>query len=307
MMPEEPLRLDDIVKQFRTPGGMVTAVDGVTLALAAGETVALLGPNGAGKTTLLDMVCGLAEPSSGHIRALGKEPRQAVIEGDLASVLQTGGLLRDLTVRETVQVVAALHGRRGRVDNVLAEAGLTGLARRRVGRCSGGEKQRIKYALALIPDPRLLVLDEATAGLDQEGRAELWDHVRRRAAAGTTVLYSTHHLEEIEGLADRVIVLDDGRVVGDSAVADLTGDTASRLVGAHVTDTATARRAAHAIAQLAGVRSVESDGEWVRVLSRPGHSDEVALRLLTEFAADDLTVRPPPLSAALQALTEPGD
>lgn len=301
--PDGPLRLSDVVKRFRTPGGVVTAVDGVTVTLAAGQTVALLGPNGAGKTTLLDMVCGLAKPTSGQIRALGKAPRQAVVEGDLASVLQTGGLLRDLSVRETVQVVAALHRRRERVDAVLAEAGLTDLARRRVGRCSGGERQRIKYALALIPDPRLLVLDEATAGLDQEGRAELWDHVRRRAAAGTTVLYSTHHVEEIEGLANRVIVLDGGRIVGDSSVADLTGDTASRLVGAQVADPATARRVAQAIARLPGVHSVESDGARIRVLTHPGHSDEVALRLLTEFAAADLTVRPPSLPAALQALT----
>lgn len=300
---DEPLQLTGVVKRFRASGGAVTAVNGVTLSVAAGETVAMLGPNGAGKTTLLDMVCGLAEPSSGSIRTLGRAPRQAVIDGDVASVIQTGGLLRDLTVRETVQVVAALHHRRERVDAVMAEAGLTGLARRRVGRCSGGEKQRIKYALALIPDPLLLVLDEPTAGLDQEGRAELWDHVRRRAAHGTTVVYSTHHLEEIEGLADRVIVLDSGRVVGDSPVADLTGETATRVVCARVADATTARRTTQALGRMAGVHLAEADGERIRIMSRPGCSDAVAFRLLGEFAATDLTVRPPSLSMALQALT----
>jgi ABC-2 type transport system ATP-binding protein len=304
---DQPLQLTGVVKRFGASGGVVTAVDGVTLAVSAGETVAMLGPNGAGKTTLLDMVCGLAEPSSGRIRTLGRAPRQAVIDGAVASVLQTGGLLRDLTVRETVQVVAALHHRRERVDAVMAEAGLTGLAHRRVGKCSGGEKQRIKYALALIPDPLLLVLDEPTAGLDQEGRAELWDHVRRRAASGTTVLYSTHHLEEIEGLADRVIVLDRGRVVGDSPVADLTGETAIRQLCARVADAATARQAARLVGRMAGVRLAEADGERVRIMARPGCSDEVALRLLSEFAATDLTVRPPSLSAALQALARSGE
>jgi len=164
------IELRHLVKSFRPLRGSadteVTAVDGIDLTVGHGEVVAFLGPNGAGKTTTLDMVLGLTEPTSGTARVFGRPPRHAVVAGEVSAVLQTGGLLRDLTVRETVRMIASTYAATTPVDEVIDRAGLAALAHRRVSKCSGGEQQRLRFALALLPDPRLLILDEPTAGMD---------------------------------------------------------------------------------------------------------------------------------------------
>ncbi len=297
------LSLEQVTKRFTVGAADVTALDGVTVMVRRGERVALLGANGAGKTTCMDLVCGVTQPTSGTVQALGITPRRAVREGRLTAVLQTGGLLRDLTVRETVQVIAGLHRRPERTDVVLAESGLTGLAKRLVGRCSGGEQQRLKYALALIPDPEVLVLDEPAAGLDREGRAALWEHVRERSRQGTTIVHSTHHLEEIEGLADRVLLLRAGRLVADLAIADLTGVHSSRTITARLPGSDTAARAVQELTSLDGVSDDGSSGAMVRLTAGAASSDEVAARLLRDFGGADLLVAPLTLEAALSELT----
>src|SRR5699024_3032622 len=146
---------------------------GVDLAISPGEVVAILGPNGAGKTTALDMVLGLTEPTTGSITSFGAAPRRAVHDGRVSAVLQTGGLLHDLTARETVRMIASTFPRRHQpVEDVLHRAGLAAKADRRVSKLSGGEQQRLRFALALLPDPDLLILDEPTAGMDVAARRE---------------------------------------------------------------------------------------------------------------------------------------
>src|SRR4051812_3694036 len=158
--------LRGVTKRF----GAVTAVDGLDLTIQPGEIVAFLGPNGAGKTSTIDMVLGLSRPDAGTAEVFGMAPRTAVAHGLVTAVMQTGGLLKDLTVAETVELTAALFAHTRPVAEVLQRAGLTEIAGRRVGRCSGGEQQRLRFAMALLPEPELIILDEPTTGMDVEGR-----------------------------------------------------------------------------------------------------------------------------------------
>lgn len=210
-----------LVKEFRGPGGTVRAVDGLDLTIRPGEVVAFLGPNGAGKTTTIDMVLGLAAPTSGQVRVFGKEPAKAIADGQVAAALQTGGLLRDITVGETVELTAALFGRTGSAVPYLERAGIADLAGRKVGRCSGGQQQRLRFAMALVSEPDLLLLDEPTTGMDVRGRREFWTAIRHDAEAGRTVMFATHYLEEAEAYADRIVLVSRGRVVADGTVAEL--------------------------------------------------------------------------------------
>jgi ABC-2 type transport system ATP-binding protein len=228
---EPAIRATGLRKSFRaTDGSTVTAVDDVALTIHPGEIVAFLGPNGAGKTTTVDMLLGLTRPDAGSIAVFGRPPRAAVEAGRVSAVLQTGGLLGDFTVRETVEVVAALHGRTDRVDEAIARAGLTALAGRRVQACSGGEQQRLKFALALVPDPDLIVLDEPTTGMDVAARQQFWDAMRADAADGRTILFATHYLAEADAFAERTVLMARGRIVEDGPTADVRAAFGGRTV-----------------------------------------------------------------------------
>ncbi|QBX55677.1 ABC transporter ATP-binding protein [Nocardioides seonyuensis] len=216
------IRARGLRKTFRsTDGSSVVAVDDVDLTIEPGEIVAFLGPNGAGKTTTVDMLLGLTRPDAGTVEVYGDSPRRAVEAGRISAVMQTGGLLPDFTVRETVVAIAALHGRPDRVDAVLERADLTALAGRRVQACSGGEQQRLKFALALVPDPDLIVLDEPTTGMDVASRQAFWAAMRADAAEGRTVVFATHYLAEADEFAARTVLMAHGRIVHDAATADV--------------------------------------------------------------------------------------
>lgn len=294
------VELIGIVRRFGHGGNRVVAVDRVDLRIERGEVVALLGPNGAGKTTTVDVLLGLSEPDEGTARVLGTDPRHAVAAGRLAAVLQTGGLLSDLTVRETVSVVAGLHGASGRIDEVIERADLGAIARRRVGKCSGGEKQRVKFALALLPDPDVLVLDEPTAGMDVTARRRFWEAMRADADAGRTILFATHYLEEAEQFARRTVVMNHGRVVADGATARLRASLGGRTVSA----TMPPADIAALIDELRtdpAVGEVSADAD--RLTVRTSASDVLAGRLLS-LGATDLEIVAPTLESAFTSLTE---
>jgi len=216
------IRATGLRKQFRAGDGTrVLAVDDVDLTVHPGEIVAFLGPNGAGKTTTVDMLLGLTRPDAGTIEVYGTAPGEAVRQGRVSAVMQTGGLLNDFTVEETVRAIAALHGRSDRVGVVLERARLTDLAGRRVEACSGGEQQRLKFALALLPDPDLVVLDEPTTGMDVGARQEFWRSMRADAALGRTIVFATHYLAEADEFAERTVLMNHGRIVHDAATADV--------------------------------------------------------------------------------------
>jgi ABC-2 type transport system ATP-binding protein len=240
-----------VTKDFGSAHQRVRAVRGIDLELQQGEIVAFLGPNGAGKTTTIDMVLGLSQPTSGTARVLGHEPRHAVARGLVSAVMQTGGLLKDLTVRETVAYTASLFADTRPVDEVLENAGITGLADRRVAKCSGGEQQRLRFAMALLSDPALLLLDEPTTGMDVEGRRTFWSAIREDAARGRTVMFATHYLEEADAYADRIVLISRGRVVADGTGAQIKALASGRAVRATLPGADTT-----AIAGLSGVTGV---------------------------------------------------
>jgi ABC-2 type transport system ATP-binding protein len=218
-------------KSFRSAdGSTVVAVDAVDLTVQPGEIVAFLGPNGAGKTTTVDMLLGLTSPDAGTVEVYGLAPGAAVRAGRVSAVMQTGGLLNDFTVLETVQAIASLHGRRDRVDDAVERAGLTAIAGRRVQACSGGEQQRLKFALALVPDPALIILDEPTTGMDVATRQSFWETMRADAAEGRTIVFATHYLTEADEFAERTVLMKAGRIVQDGRTADVRAAFGGRTV-----------------------------------------------------------------------------
>ena len=294
------IRLKGVTKHFRSGSQTVRAVDGVDLTIRPGEVVAILGPNGAGKTTTLDMVLGLTDPSAGTITSFGRAPRRAVHEGRVSAVLQTGGLLRDLTARETVRMIASTFPEPRPVDEVIERSGLTGKADRLVAKLSGGEQQRLRFALALLPDPDLLILDEPTAGMDVRARREFWRTMHEDAADGRTVVFATHYLEEADNFADRIVLMTGGRVVADGTTEQIRSRASGRTVSADV------RRGdvgavADQLRALPGTSSVTVAGERVTVVGED--SDALARLLLTDLGGSNLEVTTASLDAAFLAIT----
>jgi len=299
------IELRGLVKTFGIPGGeVVRAVDGVAMTINPGEVVAVLGPNGAGKTTTLDMVLGLTTPTAGTVEVFGAAPRQAVMAGRVSAVLQTGGLLRDITVRETVQMIASTFPRHAGVDEVIDRAGLTTLARRKVSKCSGGEQQRLRFALALLPDPDLLVLDEPTAGMDVSARREFWDTMHADADAGRTVVFATHYLEEADAFAKRIVMIAGGRVVADGPTEEIRARATGRTVSADLPENGTAQVLAR-LRSMPQVIEVTTQGHRVTVTS--GDSDAVARAMLGELGAINLEIASGSLESAFMTITAAPD
>jgi ABC-2 type transport system ATP-binding protein len=204
------------VVDLRKSYGDLAAVDGVSFDVRPGEFFGILGPNGAGKTTTLEMVEGLREPDSGTVRLLGHSPwpRNPSLLPLMGVQLQATAFFEKLTAREQLQTFGALYGvTSSRIDEMLALVGLTDKAATREDRLSGGQRQRLSIACALVHDPRLVFFDEPTAALDPQARRNLWDILRQIQSSGTTVLYTTHYLDEAEILCDRVAIMDAGRIL----------------------------------------------------------------------------------------------
>ncbi|GHA08849.1 ABC transporter ATP-binding protein [Streptomyces purpurascens] len=217
---------DQVSKAYDT----VRAVDGLTLTLRPGETVALLGPNGAGKSTTLDLLLGLKKPDSGTVRLFGTGPREAIVAGRVGAMLQSGGLMDEVTVAELVRLACDLHPKPYRPSEVLSRAGIAQIADRKVNKLSGGQAQRVRFALATAGDSDLIVLDEPTTGMDVTTRQAFWATMREQADQGRTVLFATHYLEEADAVADRVLVLHRGRLLADGTAAEIKAKAGARRV-----------------------------------------------------------------------------
>ena len=217
-------------RQVSKSYGRVKAVSGLDLVLRPGETVALLGPNGAGKSSSLDLLLGLREPDTGTVSLFGGTPRAAIQAGRVGAMLQSGGLMGDVTVRELVTFASAVHPRGRGVDEVLRDAGVTEIAGRKVDKLSGGQEQRVRFALAIAGAADLIVLDEPTTGMDVSVRQAFWASMRAQADAGRTVLFATHYLEEADSIADRVLVLHRGRLIADGTSAEIKARAGARRI-----------------------------------------------------------------------------
>lgn len=303
------LSLRGVSKSFRTPkssdrgatGAVVHAVRSLDLDIAPGETVALLGPNGAGKSTTIDMVLGLSDPDAGEVRVFGRTPQQAIEAGAIGAMLQTGGLLPDLTVREMLQMLAAVYPNPMAIDDVLDLTGLDDIAGRRTDKLSGGQTQRVRFALALVCDPELLVLDEPTVAMDVKVRHAFWTTMRRFAAGGRTVVFATHYLEEADLYADRIVLMAGGRIVADGASSEIKARVGQRTLTATLpgVDLPT-------LGALPGVATPDRRGD--QIVLRCADSDATIRALLAAYpAARDIEINGAGLEDAFLQLTESPD
>jgi ABC-2 type transport system ATP-binding protein len=277
--------------------GQVRAVRGIDLSIARGETVALLGPNGAGKSTTIDMVLGLTKPDSGSVSLFGMPPAEAVAKGSVGGMLQTGELVQYLTVREAVTMVASVYPHPLRVDDVLRLTGAAAFADQRTNSLSGGQTQRVRFAIALIGDPDLLLLDEPTAAIDVEGRHDFWAAMRTIAAQGKTIIFATHYLEEADAFADRIVLLARGRIVADGPATEIKAKVSGRTIRATLPGASAAQLAA-----LPGVTNAELHGDAVALSC--GDSDAALRALLVQFpSVHDIEVLGAGIEEAFLALT----
>ena len=277
--------------------GPVRAVDELDLTVRRGELVAMLGPNGAGKTTAVNLLLGLLRPSDGTVSVLGREPGAAVAAGAVGAMLQDGGLMPGVTVGGLVGLARDIYPLPRPLAEVLAEADLTGIAGRRVDRLSGGQTQRVRFAMAIAGDPDLLVLDEPTTAMDVESRQAFWTTVRGYAARGTTVLFTTHYLEEADENADRIVVVAGGRVVMDGTPGQVKSAAGEQRVRFTVGDDELA-----GLDLLPCVTGVEVRGPSVTLRTTDAEATVRAL-LASRASTPDLEVAGADLEAAFLALT----
>jgi ABC-2 type transport system ATP-binding protein len=282
--------------EVRRSYGATVALDGVDFRIAPGETVALLGPNGAGKSTAISLMLGLIEPDGGTVQVLGQDARAAVRGGRVGAMLQESGLPILTRVGELVELIRRLSPRPMPADEIVRRAGLAGLVDRRTESLSGGEAQRVRFAMSIAGDPDLLFLDEPTVAMDVETRRAFWADMRAFAAEGRTILFATHYLEEADQVADRIVVLDHGRIVADGSAAEIKAGARTRRVRFQLAeaDPASLRR-------LPGVRQAEIVGD--RVTLESTDSDATARALFTSgLAVRDLEIAGPDLETAFLAL-----
>lgn len=287
-------RLDDVSKKF----GKHRVLDGIDLAVRAGEVTALLGPNGAGKTTTVGLLTGRLSPDRGEVSLFGIDPARPLARARMGVMLQSAGLPDVLTVQELVTLQSGYYRRPREIAETIALAGLAGLEKRPAGKLSGGQQRRLQYALAICGRPDLLVLDEPTTGLDHEARRHLWATVRDEADRGTAVLLTTHYLEEADALADRIVVIAEGRIVADDAPAGIKASVGGSTIRCRtgLSDAV--------LAALPGVVSVSRSGAAATLLVADAAAGARAL-LAADPTLSDLTISAASLEEALANLSTP--
>lgn len=219
--------------------GMVQALREVSFTVPQGQVMALLGPNGAGKTTTISLMLGLRRPIHGKVRLLGRDPHDRRARSHCGIMLQESGVPLTLTVSETITLFRSYYPHPLPLARVLEMAGLKKKAAAQVQTLSGGQRQRLYFALAVCGDPDILFLDEPTAGLDVEARHNFWEQIRTFARKGKTILLTTHYLEEADALAERIVVIDHGRVRADASPSALKAQTSNYRVSFDVSEALT--------------------------------------------------------------------
>ena len=284
-----PARAINVSRRY----GDVLALDNLNLDVPAGQLVGLLGPNGAGKSTLVNLFTGIRAPSAGTVQLFGGDPRDPVRRRGLGVTPQETGLPPSLRVGEVVDFVRAHYPDPLGRDEILGRFGLTDLVKRQTGGLSGGQKRRVAVALAFAGRPRIVFLDEPTTGLDVEARRALWNGVRAFHADGGTVVLTSHYLEEIEALAERVVVIGGGRVLADDTVDAVRGLVAIRRVSLS---------SRVPLPDLPGVVGTERDGDRIHLMT--ADADRLVRDLVShDVSFADLEVRPTSLEEAFLTIT----
>ncbi|HEY1991305.1 MAG TPA: ABC transporter ATP-binding protein [Gammaproteobacteria bacterium] len=285
-------RLEGASKRY----GAVQALDGLDLEVRRGEVLAVLGPNGAGKTTSIALLLGLLRPDAGQVTLFDMAPTARAVRERCGVMLQVSRLPEPITVREHITLFSSYYPRPLPVEETLGLAGLTEVADRRYGKLSGGQQQRLKFALALCGDPEVLFLDEPTVALDVEARRQFWNVIRARVAGGVTVLLTTHYLEEADALADRIVLVDHGKLVVAGSPAEIKARSAGRRIRC------VTRVSAAQAARMAGVKEVACHGAALEILA--SHAEPVVRELLLQDPdLSDLEVTGAGLEQAFLALT----
>ncbi|MEL7024184.1 MAG: ABC transporter ATP-binding protein [Pseudomonadota bacterium] len=280
--------------------GLTRALDGIDIDIERGQVCAMLGQNGAGKTTFIHSVLGLTPVDRGELVVLGHTAGSRAARQRLGVMLQDTDLPDLLTGREHLARFASYYDQPLAIDGLIESADLGDFVDKKYKAMSGGQKRRIQFAVALIGQPDVLFLDEPTTGLDREAREAVWNSVRALVATGTTVILTTHYLEEADALADRIVLIHAGQIVADDAADRIRAQVGGSLISCETSlDDA-------AIQALPAVRSIQRGGRLVRILTDHAPTCLAAL-LAADPGVDDLTVTKPSLSEAVAALTQTGD
>ena len=281
------IELRDVTKTY----GEVEAIANLSLTIDEGSTIAFLGPNGAGKSTLLNMIMGSVKVSSGRISVLGQKPGSVGVRLRSGVMLQVTGVPETLTVSEHIRLFRTYYVEPMQFESIVQIANLQGLEKRRYGSLSGGEKQKLHFALSIAGDPDLLYLDEPTANMDVETRMSLWAQIQHFRRQERTVVLNTHNLEEAERLADRIVLIDHGRVIADATPANMRSLVGTTMVSAKTELTVELLR------QLPGVLHMESAKEEVRLIV---NSPEITVRKWLDLdpGIRNLEVKPAQLQEA---------
>ncbi len=280
--------------------GDVHAVSDLSFTVERGQTIALLGPNGAGKSTALDMLLGLVRPDQGEVRLFDVKPGEAIRAGDVGAMLQTGGLMPEVRVKDVIRLVHKLAQKPLPIAEIMQQADIEDIANHRVDKLSGGQRQRIRFALAIVEDPDLIVLDEPTAGMDVAARHRFWETMRAQASNGRTLLFATHYMEEADSAADRILVMHQGKLLADSTPAGLKSRTGLRRLS--FSSTATAEQ----LHGLPGVTEVQQHHESVVLHSEDSDATVDAL-VRRDLKPRDLEISGLGLEQAYLSLTADRD
>ena len=283
----------NLVKSF----GKAQALNGFELDINPGEVTAILGSNGAGKTTFIRCALGLTQPSKGALTVFGKKPGKLSVRQRIGAMLQASDLPELLTAREHIELFSSYYPRPLASDELLSLCQLEAFADKQYKTLSGGQKRRVQFALAIVGQPELIFLDEPTTGLDTQARRTLWDTVRSLSQSGASIVLTTHYLEEADALADRIIILHEGRVVADGKpdeIRGVAGGAIIRFVSEYPFD---------ALAKLPGVRRARKSGRYIELITR---SAPQTLKALFEVDPNpaDLTVSKPDLDDAMRELID---
>ncbi|MEU7992416.1 ABC transporter ATP-binding protein [Rothia amarae] len=300
MKNETALSVHQVSKTFTTRGGTVHAIQNASFSIGSGEIVALLGENGAGKSTLIDIILGISDPNEGTVSLFEEERSTAIQQGKVGAILQTGGLLKTLKAKDQIEMVAATYPHKVNVEAAMEVAGVTEFAQRKIEKCSGGQQQKIKFAIALLAQPQLLILDEPTTGMDVNARQDFWTAMQQLARQGTTIIFATHYLEEAQEFAERIIIMGAGKVLADQSTTSLQNASGTSRISFDMKQSEQEKLLAE-LSQDYSVFDIESHAKTISLSSQ--NPEDVARYLLNNYEISNLEIHKPSVEQIFKELT----